>query len=380
MSGDSCIPGACLGDRLGIRGWPAIAYWVLAFPAVALFAALGGQWEVFLAQFYVNLAGAGVLGIILFLNFWYYPRLERVINDPQTIVKDLAGTPVGPVSWLWTAAGDSPPRGPSDQSRHGDILALGIWIPYTVSSILFEWQSGTYFTFGPDRAPLSLPWGILLWVSINIAWGFLTLAAFSLLFHYAGRWKLLRNWVKNTDPGEVPRIDDVDDNVDVWEEWEAQWRVYCQGLQATSIIFFKGYAVLIFALAALNWVWAAQTIQGASLHPAFILSFAVLIVALPLIYLRGPSWSAWRKIQEIQTKLRETATGTLFISRGAMRNPRGRIRLPPLIGLILAWSNESHLSLRHGDPVATLLLVVAWVAETLLFAALAVVGLGFLRP
>ena len=365
MSGDSCIPGTCLGDRLGIRGWPAIAYWVLAFPAVALFAALGGQWEVYLALLNVNLIGAGATGFVLLLNFWYYPRLERVIHDPRTVVRDFVRTPVGPVAWLWTAAGDSPPRGPPDQSLRGDILALGIWIPFTVTTILFEWQSGTYFTFGPERAPLSMPWGVLLWVSITVGFGFLTLAGFSVLIHYAGRWRLLRHWVKSTDPIEVPRIDDSDDDDDVWEEWEAQWRVYCHGLKATSIIFFKGYAALIFALAATNWVWFALTNQGASLHPGLIMSLALLAVALPLIYILGPSWSVWTKIRGIQKRLRETATEILLISAETIGNPKRKMRLPPIIGQILGWSNESHLSLRHGNPTAALLLLVSWAAETL---------------
>lgn len=359
---------ALLAERLRIRGWPAIVAWSLVFPVTHLSAIIGGQGSVVFAHINTIVVGGLVVALALWINSWHFPKLEHVISHPETVISDLTGRSVGSPAWLWTATGSShsqyPHRG---SSRRGDVAAVSAWIPVIVATFLFDWQAGTIFNYG--FAPVAPPWGISSWISNRTGWAYFALTGLSLFFRYAAHWRLLAKWVKGTGPEKLPESA----NREEWEKWEGEWRVYCQGLKATSAIFFKGFAAMLLIVAVYTWTWIVYFRQGAGLQPGLIVILTFAVASIP-IYILGPSWAAWRRVQDTQEELRKTASK--MISKSEEIRPGELGGFPSIVSLILSWSNESHFSMRQGSPEAAMITIGSFLTQSLVAVAGAIAGFG----
>ena len=356
---------------MGIRRWPAVVAWSLAVPVVSVFGVLGGQGRVVFAYLHITVLGGLAVVFILWLNSWYFPRLERVIRHPETvIVKDLAGRPLGSVAWLWTSTGRnfSEALKPRD-SKNDDIFAVGVWMLYILATFFFDWQTAGFFVVGPERAPVAQPWGTAVTLASYVSNGYFILAGISLLLHYARSWGLLSKWVESSGPESIPQ--GVDSSA--WERWEAQWRVYGEGLKAASVVFFKGFAALLLFSASMTWAWLVLFRQGAGFDPGLIAILAADAVIIP-IYVFGPSWAAWKKIRNVQDELRKTAASML--SEPGQTDAQQIGGFPSSVNLVLRWSNENHLSIRHGNPEAAIIAIGTYLLQSMIGVASAVVGLG----
>lgn len=366
MSGEFKLPRVCLAESMGIRRWPAAVAWILVVLLVSVFATFGGQGGAVLSLLPVIVVGGLMIAFTFFANRWYFPRLESVIRDPDTTITDLLGRPVGSPSWLWTSTGGKMPR-PSGAGPtwRGDGVAVTIWISLSLTNFYFDWQSGGWLTFGPERVPLAAPWNIAMWTATYIGWGYLTLAGISLLIHYAGRWKLLGSWVSLTQPDEMPR----DTDQGAWRKWEGRWLVHSEGLKATSIIFFKGFIILILVSAALVWAWVFSLRQGGGFHPGLFVGISLIGGLIPL-YMYGPSGRAWKKTKDVQAELRQRAASMISTSmRAGSEDTR---EFPSIVSSILSWANATHFTMSHGSPEAALIAIGSYMTQSVLAVGVAI--------
>ncbi len=370
MARGSGVAKPILADRLGIRTWPALVFWLLVYPVTITLVILSGQGALVVRYLDTIVVGGLILGVALLINQWYFERLERIVVEPDTTVTDLSGTPVGSVSWLWAGSSGRPPRGLEGEDRSlADVFAVGAWgLLWGVNM----WVSlpREFSTFGPELAPIALPWGPAVTTIVYIGWGYFLLAGFSLLFHYARRWRLLRQWVETSSPPRMPE----GDNHEEWTTWEGRWRVYSEGLKSVSVVHFKGFATILIVLAVATWAWVVAFQEGAGFHPVF-LGLLATNVAVVIIYLLGPSWVAWRRVQEVQGNLSRAATG--IMQSAEVENPEGADQFPIVVSWILGWSSESHFNLRHGNPEAAVLGIGSYVFQNILATVSAVTGFAF---